>query len=194
MAPESVGQRAVLLLILLLTCGGCEPQPAKANRASAASPDFEPRGSLRLEFLGGGEAADIQDGSLLPEDSQIVFFTRAEGADYLYLLQRSNGGVEVLHPSTGQVFMNSSHEQRIIPHRPKGADVEEQAPEGFTGAGTGLFEYLLVAAPIPRDFPSNSQVESLERLLSPPPFVDGYAAFPAVVLSSVKVRWGTESL
>ena len=52
---------------------------------------FEPRGTLRMEVLGGGATADIEDGASLPEDSLVVFFTRAQGSDYLYLLQRSNG-------------------------------------------------------------------------------------------------------
>ncbi len=151
---------------------------------------FEPRGTLRMEVLGGGATADIEDGASLPEDSLVVFFTRAQGSDYLYLLQRSNGGVEVLHPSTGQVFLNREREQRVVPHRPTGGDVEEEGPDGFSGAGTGVFEYILIASPVPRDFPSNSQVESLERMLAPPPYVSGYASLPAVVLASMKVTWG----
>ena len=155
---------------------------------------FEPRGSLRIERLGVEQQVDIEDDSALPEDSQVVFFAHAQGSDYLYLLQRSNGGVEVLHPSTGQVFMSRDREQRIVPHRPTGGDVDEQSPAGFSGAGAGIFEYILVASPVPRDFPSNSQVQSLDRLIAPPPFMSGYAALPAVVLASMKVTWGVPDL
>ena len=169
----------------------CQLSPASADDPPQRETiTFEPRGTLRMELLGGGVTADINDGASLPEDSQVVFFTRAQGSDYLYLLQRSNGGVEVLHPSTGQVFLNREREQRVVPHRPTGGDIEEEAPDGFSGAGTGVFEYILVASPVPRDFPSNSQVESVERMLAPPPYVTGYAALPAVVLASMKVTWG----
>ncbi len=143
-----------------------------------------------MELVGGGTDADITDGSSLPEDSQVVFITRVENADYLYLLQKSNGGVEVLHPSTGQVFMNQDGEQRIVPHRPNEGTIEERGPEGYSGAGTGFFEYILVASPVPRDFPSNSQVEEVERLLAPPPYLEGFAAQRAVIVASLKVTWG----
>ena len=120
----------------------------------------------------------------------MVFLTRVEGADYLYLLQESNAGVEVLHPSTGQAFMNQKGEQRIIPHRPNEDRIDERGPAGYTGAGTGIFEYILVASPVPRDFPSNSQVEEVERLLAPPPYLQGFAAGRAIVVASIKVTWG----
>ncbi len=188
---------ATVLLTASLTtllASGCELPALKADSPSPSAAVFEPRGSLRMELLGGGQHADIEDGSRLPEDSQVVFFTRAQGSDYLYLLQRSNGGVEVLHPSTGQVFMNREREQKIVPHRPTGGDIEEEVPDGFSGAGAGIFEYILVASPVPRDFPSNSQVESLERLLAPPPYLNGYAAQPAVVLANMKITWGAPDL
>ena|GEM_PF-3035403 len=182
---------ATSLLVGALLTGACQPSAVVANDKESLQPSFEPRGTLRMELLGGGEKADIEDGSNLPDGSQVVFFTKGEGADYLYLLQRSNGGVEVLHPSTGQVFMNREREQRIVPHRPTGGDVEEESPAGFSGAGNGHFEYILVASPVPRDFPSNSQVETLERLLAAPPYVSGYAALPAQVLATMKITWGT---
>jgi hypothetical protein len=181
---------ATLLLFSALLASACNPSTVNADEREPLTPSFEPRGTLRMELLGGGEHADIEDESNLPDGSQVVFFTRAQGGDYLYLLQRSNGGVEVLHPSTGQVFMNREREQRVVPHRPTGGDIEEESPAGFSGAGNGSFEYILVASPVPRDFPSNSQVETLERLLAPPPYVSGYAALPAKVLATIKVTWG----
>ena len=185
---------ATSLVLGSLLTGACKFATVSADNSEPLSPSFEPRGTLRMELLGGGEQADIEDGTKLSEDSQVVFFTKALGGDYLYLLQRSNGGVEVLHPSTGQVFMNREREQRIVPHRPTGGDIEEESPAGFSGAGNGSFEYILVASPVPRDFPSNSQVESLERLLAPPPYVSGYAALPAVVIASMKLTWGVPDL
>ncbi len=181
----------LVLSALALLLWGCEPSMGQAADSSHSPKDsFNPRGTLRLELLGGGDNADIEDGSNLPEDSLVVFMARVEGADYLYLLQKSNGGVEVLHPSTGQVFMNRGGEQRIVPHRPNEADNQERGPAGYSGAGTGVFEYLLVASPVPRDFPSNSQIEEVGRLLAPPPYLEGAAAQPAVVVASHKVTWG----
>lgn len=180
----------LLAALVVLLCGGCTPDSIHAGQQDAVTASFSPRGTLRLEIVGGGEHADVADGSSIPEDTQVVFMTRVEGADYLYLLQKSNAGVEVLHPSTGQVFLNRDGEQRIVPHRPNEDSIEERGPSGYSGAGTGIFEYILVASPVPRDFPSNSQVETTERMLAPPPYVGGYAALPAVVVASIKVIWG----
>jgi hypothetical protein len=166
----------------------------QAGQQDAVTASFSPRGTLRIEIVGGGEQADVADGSNLPEDTQVAFMTRVEGADYLYLLQKSNAGVEVLHPSTGQVFINEGGEQRIVPHRPNEDSINERRPGGYSGAGTGVFEYILVASPVPRDFPSNSQVETTERMLAPPPYVEGYAALPAVIVASIKVIWGVPDL
>lgn len=162
----------------------------QAGESAEDATTFAPRGTLRLELVGAGGNVDIADGSSLEEDSLVVFKTRVEGADYLYLLQKSNAGVEVLHPSTGQAFMHRKGEQRIVPHRPNQDSIDEPGPEAYSGAGTGIFEYILLASPVPRDFPSNSQVEEVERLLAPPPYLKGFAAQRAVVLDSIKVTWG----
>jgi hypothetical protein len=80
-------------------------------------------------------------------------------------------------------------EQRVVPHPPN-MDLEERPEAGYTAAGTGVFEYLLVASPVPRDFPSNSQVSTVERILHPPPYLAGTMAQPAVVLDTIRVTWG----
>jgi len=160
-----------------------------AGQSTKKTETFQPQGSLRIELLSDDNKRSVKDGALLEDDTPIRFITEVEGADYLYLLQRSNAGVEVLHPPTGQVFLAKKGPQLVVPHPPN-LDLEEQPQGGYTAAGEGSFEFLLVASPVPRNFPSNSQLETVERLLAPPPYVAGHAAEPAVVLARHKLTWG----
>jgi len=163
--------------------------PLMAGETAANSDTFQPRGTLQIEALSETNTHKVQDGVLLEDDTPIRFIIEVEGADYLYLLQRSNSGVEVLHPPTGQVFLAKKGPQVVVPHPPN-LELGERAEGGYTAAGEGSFEFLLVASPVPRNFPSNSQLETVERLLAPPPYLAGHAAAPAVVLASHKITWG----
>ena len=183
-----------LLGAALLLLPACHPSETRADDApSSSTVSFRPTGSLALERgpeVGGGKVAE---GSILQEDSQIYFLVETTGADYLYLLQHSNAGVEVLHPPTGQVFLSTAGQQRIVPHPPN-MDAEEQPLTGYSTTGTGVFEYLLLASPVPRDFPSNSQVSTVERMVQPPPYLSGPMAQPAVILDKIRVTWGSDDL
>ncbi|HCP46305.1 MAG TPA: hypothetical protein DIU15_09700 [Deltaproteobacteria bacterium] len=163
--------------------------PVHAGEGSPDGTQFRPQGSLRIELIADAGPKTVDNGALLEEDTAIRFIAEVQGADYLYLLQRSNAGVEVLHPPTGQVFLAKKGPQVVVPHPPN-LELGERPQGGYTAAGEGSFEFLLVASPVPRNFPSNSQLETVERLLAPPPYLTGHAAAPAVVLASQKITWG----
>lgn len=157
---------------------------------SSAAPE-EPQSSLRLLQVieGLDRPQPVTNGASLPRSAEVVFEVTAEdGADYLYLLERRNDEVHVLLPESGLVWMRPKTTSLATPRAPE-ATATEALARSWNADRTGELEFLLVAAVVPRDVPSDGSVPSLEQFLLPPPFVRGPAATPARVVARAQVNW-----
>jgi len=158
--------------------------------ASSASPE-EPQSSLRLLQVINGlqQLRPVNSGDSLPRSAEVIFEVRAEeGADYLYLLERRNDEVHVLLPESGLAWMRPSATSLATPRAPEATATEVMA-SSWNADRTGELEFLLVAATVPRDVPSDSRVRSVEQFLLPPPFVSGPAADQGKILARTRVNW-----
>jgi len=140
-----------------------------------------------LTILSGDDS--IATGATVERSTEIVFGYEASGADYLYLLQRGGGSLTVLYPPSGLAWLNAdAGTGRVTPSDPSSRP-EDAALPAWNPEHSGELEFILVAAPAPRDVAPDAQTSSVETFLLPPPYVTGPAAGMAVVLDRVTVTF-----
>jgi len=154
-----------------------------------ASEDRVEESSLHLVRVDGEQAEQLKSGATIPRSAEVAFDVRAhEGGDYLYLIQRRDKDLRILMPATGLGWLKPKGTSRVVPLGPH-ASSASPVSSGWNADQTGLLEFILVASVSPRDVPSDSRIESLERFLLPPPFVRGELARPAEVIARFRVNW-----
>jgi hypothetical protein len=156
---------------------------------SLASADTPEESSLQVVRLDKDQPEPLESGATIPRSAEVAFDVRAHGeGDYLYLIQRREDDIRILMPATGLGWLKPESTSRVVPIGPHASSASPASP-GWNADQTGLLEFLLVASVSPRDVPSDSRIESLERFLLPPPFVRGELARPARVIASFRVNW-----
>ena len=152
---------------------------------------FAPAGELGMVIVAAdGAETPVADGQRVDGSVEVAFVATARGASYLYLLQiPTDGDATVLLPLTGLTWMAREGEMRVTP-RPPSARIEDGVSRSWKPDSGGLLEFVLVAAPAPRDVPQDSRTPTLEAFLLPPAHIDGPQAGPAVVLDRMSVTFG----
>lgn|GEM_PF-5598566 len=147
--------------------------------------------SLSLERVDeAGEAiGPVEDAATLGRGDQVRFVTETDPGLYLYLLQTTARGTNVVWPGTGDVWVSRAGRRTLIPRPPNHRD--ETAPlTGWNGEEDGAAEYFLVSAPTPRAVPADSWVPSVDEFLLGPPWLTGPAAAKAAIIAKTRVSWG----
>ena len=148
---------------------------------------FAPTGELRI--LTWPDEAAVAEGAELGPQAPLVFDVESIGADYLYLVQLPEGAPpRVLAPQTGLAWMAKPGVTRVIP-QPPSARLEDAPEPAWRSETGGPSEFVLVAAPAPRDVPPDSHITSLDDFCAPIPFLQGPAAGPAVVIARRSVTF-----
>lgn len=137
-----------------------------------------------------GSDAAVSDGATVDRGARVAFTAKVEGATYLYLLQiPADGHATVLLPMIGLAWIAQEGTLRVAP-RPPSARAEDEVTSSWNPDSGGRLEFVLVAAPAPRDVPPDSCPLTLEGFLLPPAHVEGPQAGPAVVLDRLVVTFG----
>ena len=155
------------------------------------APPFAPTGELGMVIVAeDGTETPVADGATIDATAQVVFTAEVQGASYLYLLlDPSDGDATVLMPHTGLTWMARPGRMRVSP-QPPSARPEDEVADRWTPDSGGRLEFVLIAAPAPRDSPQDSRTPTVEGFLLPPAHVEGPQAGPAVVLDRLVVTFG----
>jgi hypothetical protein len=156
--------------------------------AALAAPSL---GMERVDEAGEPTGA-VSAGETLDRGAWVRFVTETEAGLYLYLLQTTDRGTNVVWPATGDVWVSRAGTRPLVPRPPHHRDEAEPLP-GWNGDTDGPATYSLIAAPSPRAVPADSWVRSLDEFLLGPPFLAGPAAAKAEVLATFEVSWGERS-
>lgn len=160
---------AALLAIALLTA------PATVT---AAKP------TLRIQTPDGRSLAD---GARIGATDMLVFEVSGASDRYLYLLEKGDGHLALIHPHVGLVLPGPAEPEMLRPQPTWLTEADEERP-GWLPEVAGAIEYLLISSPLPRDAPSDQRLRSLEQLLLPPPYVKGPGGESAVIAARVRLR------
>jgi hypothetical protein len=164
---------------------------ALAATALAGDDDgFAPTGELGMVIVSkDGAETRVSDGQTVDRGAEAAFTVQADGASYLYLLQiPKDGDATVLLPLTGLTWIASEGTMRVIP-QPSSARPEDDLLSVWKPESDGRLEFVLIAAPAPRDVPQDSRTPTLESFLLPPAHIEGPQAGPAVVLDRMVVTF-----
>ncbi len=142
-----------------------------------------------MQVAPDGSDTPVADGAMLDRGAMVAFVAEARGASYLYLLLLPpDGDVTVLLPYTGLTWIAREGPMRVSP-RPPSARAEDEVASSWNPESGGKLEFVLIAAPAPRDVPQDSRTPTLEGFLLPPAHVEGPQAGPAVVLDRLVVNF-----
>ena len=171
----------LLVLLSILLAG-----PVRA----ADAPAFAPTGELGMVAVAeDGTETPVADGATVARGTSVLFVAEVQGASYLYLLLvPPQGDATVLLPMTGVAWMAREGPVRASP-QPPSARAEDDHATTWNPESGGRLEFVLVAAPAPRDVPQDSRTPSLDAFLLPPAHVEGPQAGPAVVLDRLVVTF-----
>lgn len=134
----------------------------------------------------------LEDGAVVERGVEVVFAYEATGADYLFLLQQGGGTLQILFPPHGLAWLREADGSgRVTPMDPSARPEDEPLP-AWNPESSGELEFVLVAAPAPRDVPPDAQAGELETFLLGPPYVKGPAAGRAVVLDRTTVTFADD--
>lgn len=136
-----------------------------------------------------GSDTAVADGATVERGAEVAFTAKVEGASYLYLLQiPPQGHATVLLPLTGLAWIATEGTMRVAP-RPPSARADDELAASWNPDTGGRLEFVLIAAPAPRDVPQDSRTPTLQGFLLPPAHVEGPQAGPAVVLDRLVVTF-----
>lgn len=163
---------------LVLLAAIAAPLDAVGNGAAPRAPTLSAQCSSQ-----GGPSAVV---GRVPADCALSFVATL-GAEargrWLYLLEKSTE-VRVISPAPHQVLLGGDGALTIEPHSFSGAP-----PGQWRSSHHGEVEYVLVAAPTPRDVVGSRPLPDVDTFLAPPPSLSGPSATPAIVVARLSLWW-----